>query len=276
MSQNAIRLAFGRALTVSPHLWRLCVTLYNKRARFRAFQGQHPFDREYGIDTGGAVPGWMLGSGSDSDRHITAYAGCQPSCLRAALSFLGDEIAGAAFVDLGAGKGRAVIVAAEFPFASIIGVEMSPGLCEVARRNIDALQSRKRTGITPSVVCGDAQAFHFPTGALAVFLYHSFGLPVLKGVLDALEALPQTQDIFFIYENPVYGDEIDRRPGFQRWFARTVPADPEELPFHSGARAVGEETIVVWRRSASPRASVEEGARRRIVIQEEGWRASLL
>ena len=274
MSEKPIRLAFGRALTASPRLWRLSVTLYNKRVRFRNLQQQHPFDREYGIDTGGAIPGWLLGSGSDNDRHIKAYSGCQPSCLRAALSFLADEIGGATFVDLGCGKGRAMIVASEFPFASIVGVEMSPGLCEVARRNAKSLRSRKQIQITPHVICGDAQSFHFPNGALAVFLYHSFGLPVLKGVLDALEAIPQSQDMFFIYENPVYGDELDRRPGFQRWFARAVPTDLEESPFRSGAREG--ETIVVWRRPISPRVSADDGARRRIVIQEEGWRASLL
>ncbi len=276
MNKSEAKLGLGRILTSSPHLWRVCVGLYNRRARYRSQQGVHPLDRANGVDTGGAIPGWLLGGGSNSDRHITAYAGCQPSCLRAALSFLGDDIRGATFVDLGCGKGRAMIVASEYPFESIAGVEMSAGLCRIARRNMAQLQSRKKLGVAPDVVCGDALSFQFPPGALVVFQYHSFGPKVLTGIMNALESLPRTgHEIFFIYENPVYGKEIDRRKGFERWFARTVPAEPDELPFHSGVRAPGQETVIVWRRSNGQRTSPDNNAHENIVIEAEDWRATL-
>ncbi len=169
-----------------------------------------------------------------------------------------------------------MIVASEYPFLSIVGVEMSPGLCEIARSNMATLQSRRKLRITPRLVCGDALTFGFPPGSLVVFLCHSFGLPVLKGVLDALDAIPRAgQDIFFVYENPVYGEELDQRKGFERWYARTVPADADELPFHSGVRALGEETVVIWRRCDGPRISSDSEASRKIVVESEGWRVSL-
>uniref|UniRef100_UPI003F9B2787 hypothetical protein n=1 Tax=Rhodoblastus sp. TaxID=1962975 RepID=UPI003F9B2787 len=154
---------------------------------------------------------------------------------------------------------------------------MSPGLCQIARRNFRAPQLQERLKTPPVVACGNALAFQFPPGALVVFLCHSFGLPTLKLVLDRLESIPQAEhEMFFVYENPVYGEELDRRKSFQRWFARTVPAETDELPFHSGVRALGKETIVVWRRSSRERVSTDVDAHRKIVIEEEDWRATLL
>jgi predicted RNA methylase len=41
------------------------------------------------------------------------------------------------FVDIGSGKGRALIIAAEYAFKRIIGVEYSPSLATICRRNLE-------------------------------------------------------------------------------------------------------------------------------------------
>ena len=41
-----------------------------------------------------------------------------------------------AFVDMGSGKGRALLVASEFAFAKIVGIELSPHLHRIAQENI--------------------------------------------------------------------------------------------------------------------------------------------
>ena len=45
------------------------------------------------------------------------------------------------FIDLGSGKGRAVLLASLYPFRRLIGVEFSPELTEVARLNVQAVSS---------------------------------------------------------------------------------------------------------------------------------------
>ncbi len=65
--------------------------------------------------------------------NINLYIGSQPSIMRRALSALGP-VERYDFLDLGCGKGRALIVAAEFPFRAITGVELSPALAAIARR----------------------------------------------------------------------------------------------------------------------------------------------
>lgn len=49
------------------------------------------------------------------------------------------DIRGAAevFLDYGSGKGRALIMAAQYPFRRILGVEFSPQLSLIASQNIE-------------------------------------------------------------------------------------------------------------------------------------------
>jgi tRNA1(Val) A37 N6-methylase TrmN6 len=56
--------------------------------------------------------------------QILPYAGSQPSIVRAGIALLPDHNQ-YAFVDLGCGKGRALMVASEFSFARLVGVEIS-------------------------------------------------------------------------------------------------------------------------------------------------------
>jgi SAM-dependent methyltransferase len=265
-----------RASAAFPFLWHLVVQAYNLQSRLRSSAGTHPVDRHYGIDTGGAIPGWLLGNGSGSSVFSTAYLGCQPSCLRAALAAIEVDDLDATFIDLGCGKGRALFVATEFPFRAVMGVELSRMLAAVAQRNVERWRRRFPGRVVPSIVHADATQFSLPDGNLVVFLYHSFREPVLRTILERMEALrAEGREIVFIYENPVYGSLVDERPGFRRCFAEMVPADRDERPFHTKAGGRSQEAVIAWyagdRRPPPPRT-----VDRRIVIEEEGWLASLL
>jgi SAM-dependent methyltransferase len=48
------------------------------------------------------------------------------------------------FLDLGCGKGRAVLTASLLPFGRITGVELSPHLANIARRNVATFRLPKR------------------------------------------------------------------------------------------------------------------------------------
>ncbi len=102
----------------------------------------HPFDRARGTDTGGLIPRAELATGHPNDKHVTAYYGVAPSILRGLIELWLNETRPPAqidrytFVDIGAGKGRALLVAAESPFYEVVGVELNPELAAVAERNI--------------------------------------------------------------------------------------------------------------------------------------------
>ena len=102
---------------------------------------RHPFDLEFGVRTSGLVAGRHLKSGHRHDRHNTAYYGIAPSVFEALMkrwrksgpAALIEEFS---LIDIGAGMGRAVLMAAEMPFRAVVGVELNATLAGIARRNL--------------------------------------------------------------------------------------------------------------------------------------------
>jgi SAM-dependent methyltransferase len=236
------------------------------------FSRTHPFDIEYGVRTSGFLPAWLLWSGLPADAHSTAYAGCQPSCLRAALrSIPGRERAH--FLDLGCGMGRALIVASEFPFAGIMGVELSSVLARSAARNVRAVAARHGLRTAMTVRQGDASQVAFPSRHLVVFLYHSFGSALVETVARRVAAhVADGGEAFFIYENPVHGAVLDAMAEYTRWSAAYVHHDPQERGFGPEDG----EAFIVWRAGRPGAAMPAADAGREIVITKPGWRAELL
>jgi SAM-dependent methyltransferase len=183
----------------------------------------HPFDRRHATDTSGHIPGEQLAGGTPSDLYTTAYYGIAPSALTQALELLPDPHDGFDFVDLGCGKGRALLVAAQFPFRSIFGVELSPELCEVARANT---ASDPRIAIEQQ----DAATAHYPDGPLIVYLYHPFLRPVLRRVLANLERrrLAVEHPTYLLYANCRYEDVMARFPLLSVVWDYSIPLSAED------------------------------------------------
>ena len=93
------------------------------------------------------------------------------------------------FIDLGCGKGRALIVAAQLPFKEVIGVELSPLHCEVATANVERYVSNGRHPVlcrNIRVDCINAAEFKFPDTDLLIYMYPPFIGPVFKEVADSM------------------------------------------------------------------------------------------
>jgi len=186
---------------------------------------RHPFDLEFGVRTSGLVAGRHLGSGHRNDRHVTAYYAVAPSVFQDLIVRWRhcrplapiDEYT---FIDLGAGMGRAMLLAADYPFRSVIGVELHPTLARIARRNLAFWRSGGRTRVPMRMFCRDASAFPLPAGPCVVFLFNPFGAPVLRRLLRAwrqtLAERPAQLDI--LYVNNEQGSVLRREPGFERLF----------------------------------------------------------
>ena len=150
---------------------------------------RHPFDLEFGVRTSGLVAGRNLKSGHRADRHNTAYFGVAPSVFREMIvrwrrlkpAAPIDEFT---FVDLGAGMGRALLLAAEFPFRAVVGVELNPTLARIGRRNMALWRKAGRARSPMRMICRDAAEFELPPGPCVVFLFNPFGAPVLRRVLN--------------------------------------------------------------------------------------------
>jgi len=109
------------------------------------------------------------------------------------------------FIDIGAGKGRALLLASEFGFRRIIGVELLPELVAVARENVREFERRgMRSKI--ELVRGDATTFVCPAEPAVVFLFNSLPQSSLRTFLENLErSLHQNpHPVYVVYANPIF------------------------------------------------------------------------
>jgi hypothetical protein len=171
------------------------------------YESPHPFDRVHGTETSGFVSERELprSSVASTDERYwgSAYWGSQPSFVRTALAAL-PAPQSFTFIDLGCGKGRALIVASELDFQHIIGVELSPGLAEIGRKNARIIETKFPARTRISVQEGDASAFQFPSGNIVVYIYNPFGREVLTKVIAALEAamVAERRVVYLVYMYP--------------------------------------------------------------------------
>ena len=129
----------------------------------------------------------------------------------AALGWTDDELARAAFVDLGSGKGRAVLLAAMRGFREVVGVELSPVLHGIAEQNVATVRESGHLLAPVRLVLGDAADAELPAGPVVVYLYHPFRGEVARQVLDrviaSVEAAPRPAAL--LYCHPTLQPRID-------------------------------------------------------------------
>ncbi len=121
----------------------------------------------------------------------------------------------ATFVDLGAGMGRVLLLAARRPFRAVIGVEISPALVEIARENLATAHDGQRVARDVKIVHADAAAYAFPRGDLVIFMYNPFRGPVLDRVLANVRTTAEERDVVLLYHTPVERDTIDATEAFE-------------------------------------------------------------
>jgi len=189
---------------------------------------EHPFDAKHGIDTGGFISAKHLVTGHPHDVYVTGFSAIAPSVFRdlcrrwvATLPDIAGRIEAFSFVDVGAGKGRAVLLASELPFRKVIGVELSSELAQSAYQNIERWKTLRRAVTSIRVVHQDITEFRWPRTPLLVYLFNPFELPLIEELVADLQtaALSGSGPIDVAYVNPVYSDAF-RRHFRHLWTAR--------------------------------------------------------
>jgi hypothetical protein len=176
-----------------------------KRRKRRGPAPVHPFDQLHGTATGSLIPGEDLATGHRHDRHITAYHGVAPSLFGKLMArwqpLALHPLERTAFVDIGAGKGRAMLLATEHPFRRIVGVELHPALAAAARDNIERWESQQ-SGPPMRLEEGDAMRLRMPAGPCLLFLFNPFDILLMDRLLDRLKtqfrARPNELDILYV------------------------------------------------------------------------------
>jgi SAM-dependent methyltransferase len=212
-----IKCALAKILNIAP----------NRRA-------VHPFDLKYGTDTGGYLSPHEIGSGGIHDAMNNGYSAVSPSVFREACRRWRDTLPSSAarveaysFVDVGAGKGRALLLAAELPFRKVIGVELSEELARIAQKNIALWKRLARPRTKIRVMHEDAAEFRWPRTPLLVYLNNPFDCALVERLASQLATAaisgPGLVDI--LYVNPSCADTLTRQGFFKLLWNAQIEMD---------------------------------------------------
>jgi len=171
-------------------------------ARRRQRYGDVDFDWDFRVDTTSATVGWR-------DRLLgmfhSPYQPTDPALFREMLDRLKVDFREFTFIDIGSGKGRVLLMAADYPFRRIIGIELLPELHRIARENISKYKSDSQQCFAIETVRGDARNFTLPPEPTVLYLFNPLpeaGLTPLLGNLErSLREHPRP--CFVLYHNPL-------------------------------------------------------------------------
>lgn len=178
------------------------------------------FDRKYGVDTVGTIELSELGVKSPTVPDSLWYEPIPEKIFRALMSQVDVPYGDYTFVDVGSGKGRALLMASEYPFARVLGVEFAEPLHLVTLENFRRFPAARRRCQVLDSVCVDAAQFEWPPAEQPfVFLYNPFKPPLLRAVLEnlvrSLDAHPRAAAILFYGSNPDSIAILEELPGFE-------------------------------------------------------------
>jgi SAM-dependent methyltransferase len=195
------RLAATRSLLAA--LWEFARN--STPGRRRSLFGDADYDWDYRVNTTSAGVGWR-------DRLLgifhSPYQPTEPSLFHEMLDALARQFQinfrEFTFVDLGSGKGRTLLMAADYPFRRILGVELLPSLDRIARENLKRYKSDSQRCFALESIVADAVSFDFPDEPLLLYLFNPFPESGLRQVIANLErSLGQRpRKLYVLYHNP--------------------------------------------------------------------------
>ncbi len=155
-------------------------------------------DWRLGIRTTGV----LYPEGTGPDKHYQSYEAAHYRCLHAAMQYFDPQNGQDVLLDYGCGLGRAVVVAALYPFGRVIGVELCSQLSSRAQENIRRARRFLRCQHV-EIVTTDAAQYDVPPEVNAVFLFNPFTGPVLQAAMQRLHASwlrrPRTLKLVYLY-----------------------------------------------------------------------------
>jgi hypothetical protein len=188
-----------------------------RRQMARELELQRDFDRTYHVDTAGTteLDGLeIVGNHRDLGHR---YRGTDPQLFRAAIGSLPIHHEDFVFIDFGSGKGKALFLAAEWPFKAIIGVEFAPALHRIAESNIQTYRNPAQRCRDLRSINMDASEYELPAEPAVLYFYNPFSEPLLRKILErvrrSLEQNPR--ELWACYYHPHAHRPLDESPLFE-------------------------------------------------------------
>jgi SAM-dependent methyltransferase len=143
-------------------------------------------DGALGIQTGGLIDLVDLTTVGQNAGDGHPYSGTLPDEFERLMGLHPIDETRFTFVDLGSGMGRAVLLAAQRPFARCVGVEFAKELHAQALRNLASVKRGALACPVVEFVLGDALEYDLPDGPVAIYLYNPFNDRMQRRLVDRL------------------------------------------------------------------------------------------
>jgi len=215
--ENSARDGFLTVKRFSSTLWEFARD--STPARRRQRYGDVEYDWDFRVDTTGATVGWrdrLLG------HFHSPYQPTEPALFHEMLASLASsakiDFREFTFIDVGSGKGRALLMAADYPFRRIVGIELLPELHRVTKENIEKYKSDSQQCFAIDCLPADASEFTFAPEPTVLYLFNPLpesGLARMVGNLErSLREHPRA--VYVLYHNPQLEHVLSRSAVFER------------------------------------------------------------
>lgn len=211
----------GSCKYLAEQLWLLVRDSMPERQRSRF--GDIEYDFDHGVDTTWARLPWSVRLRELFTERL--YQATFPDEFGVIMQYLARvDFTGYTFIDMGSGKGRVLLLAAHYPFAEILGVEVQRELHNIAEENISRFDLPGQQCRNIRAMCMDARDFEFPAMPLIVYMFNPFPDYVMMPVLDKLEKSldRRPRPVYVIYNTP-----MDKHLFRGREFLSVVAEEPK-------------------------------------------------
>jgi len=170
--------------------------------RRRQRYGDVDYDWDHRVDTTAATVSWR-------ERFLgllhSPYQPTDATIFHEMMSKLEIDFSEFVFIDIGSGKGRVLLMAADYPFRRVVGIELLPELHRIAQENISKYKSESQKCFTIESVCEDACNCEFLAEPLVLYLFNPLPESGLVTFLQIVErsVRENPRPVVLLYHNPV-------------------------------------------------------------------------
>jgi hypothetical protein len=198
-------------------LWEFARESTPERRRQR--YGDAEFDWDYRVDTTSGTVGWrnrLLGMFHSpyQPTEATLFHEMMAGLRELGVMDFGEFV----FVDLGSGKGRTLLMASDYPFRRIVGVELLPELHRAALENLRKYKSEQQKCFAMESICGDAAEFVFPAEPIVLYLFNPLPEAGLRKMIANLEESfrKKPREVYVLYHNPLLAQVLNESGALKR------------------------------------------------------------
>jgi hypothetical protein len=178
------------------------------------------YDRSFNVETAREEPLGDMGVAADAiGRGNSLYRVTWGWLIYKAMAHLDIDPEDYTFIDYGSGKGKAMFMASDRPFKTIIGLEYAKGLHEIAVQNCQTYRSADQRCHSLQPILSDVLKYTPPPGPIVCFMCNPFDETTLRAVFDIWRAHYQRGrgEIRILYLNMRNISESETVLGEQGW-----------------------------------------------------------